>query len=114
MAPTMKEQMLLVERLKAQNAELARRLAANGAPVRRRGRWIWTLASVALISIGALLAPAAVIANWTRIELTNTDEFVATFSPLAKDPEVQAFVIAQTTTAIKNNVDIPGLTAELF
>lgn len=114
MEPTMKEQMLLVEKLKAQNAELARRLTANGAPVHRRRRWIWTLASVALISIGALLAPAAVIANWTQIELTNTDEFVATFSPLAKDPEVQAFVIAQTTKAIKNKVDIPGLTAELF
>ena len=114
MAPTTKELMLLVEELQAQNAELARRLTADGAPLRRRRRWTWTLASVAMISIGALLAPAAVIANWTRIELTNTDEFVATFSPLAKDPEVQAFVIEQTTTAINNKVDIPGLTAELF
>ena len=114
MAPTTKELMLLVEELQAQNAELARRLTADGAPLRRRRRWTWTLASVAMISIGALLAPAAVIANWTRIELTNTDEFVATFTPLAKDQEVQAFVIEQTTKAINSKVDIPGLTAEVF
>src|SRR5262245_7751817 len=47
---------------------------------RGRGR---TAAAIVLVVIGLLLAPVAVIAGWARLELVDTDRFVATFAPMA-------------------------------
>jgi hypothetical protein len=67
-----------------------------------------------LIVIGALLAPVATVASWARVQLTDTDSFVAAYAPLARDAAVQAFVADQTVDVIQQNVDIPGLTSELI
>jgi hypothetical protein len=67
-----------------------------------------------LVVIGLILAPVAVIAGWARLELVDTDRFVATFAPMAEDPDVQAFIADQVTVAIEEQVDIPALTADLF
>ena len=83
-------------------------------PARRsrgRGR---TAAAIVLVVVGLLLAPVAVIAGWARLELVDTDRFVATFAPMAEDPDVQAFIADQVTAAIEEQVDIPALTADLF
>lgn len=79
-----------------------------------RRRWGRTAAAVVLVVIGLLLAPVAVISAWARLELVDTDRFVATFGPLADDPAVQAYIGDQVTAAIEEQVDIPGLTADLF
>ena len=78
---------------------------------RGRGR---TAAAIVLVVIGLILAPVAVIAGWARLELVDTDRFVATFAPMAEDPDVQAFIADQVTVAIEEQVDIPALTADLF
>ena len=78
---------------------------------RGRGR---TAAAIVLIVVGLILAPVAVIAGWARLELVDTDRFVATFAPLAEDPDVQAYIADQVTVAIEEQVDIPALTADLF
>ncbi|HEU0182704.1 MAG TPA: hypothetical protein VFR16_10990 [Agromyces mariniharenae] len=78
---------------------------------RGRGR---TAAAIVLVVIGLILAPVAVIAGWARLELVDTDRFVATFAPMAEDPDVQAYIADQVTAAIEEQVDIPGLTADLF
>lgn len=86
--------------------------SVEGKPARRR--WGRTTAAVVLVVIGLLLAPVAVISAWARLQLVDTDRFVSTFAPLAEDPAVQAYIGDQVTVAIEEQVDIPGLTADLF
>ncbi|BDZ55595.1 hypothetical protein GCM10025870_26680 [Agromyces marinus] len=86
----------------------------GAAPARpKRRRWRTVVASL-LVILGLLLAPVAVVSAWARAELVDTDRFVATFGPLAEDPDVQAFVADQVTTVIEEQVDIPQLTSDVF
>lgn len=113
-----------VAALEAENAALKSRLDENATeplpglsdapePKHVRG-WGWTLLAVALIVIGAILAPVAVVASWAKIQLTDTDAFVATYAPLAKDPGVQQYVTDEAVTVIQDNVDIPQLTSQVI
>lgn len=112
----------LVARLQRENAALR----AGGAPdadaappgtphtaPHRRSR-AWSVLSAVLIVVGLLLAPIAVVSSWAKVQLSSADQFVATFAPLADDPAVQDYISAQLVTAIEENVDIPGITADLF
>ncbi|MGD8169924.1 hypothetical protein ACEXOS_022145 [Herbiconiux sp. P16] len=117
----------LVEQLQAENERLREdaRLAdtlpieteSSSEPAgrrrsgRRRGR---TVASVVLVVIGLILAPVAVAANWTQSQLANTEAFVSTFAPLAKDPAVRAFVIDEVMTAVEEQVDFEKTTSDVF
>jgi hypothetical protein len=87
--------------------------AASAPPreKRHRGR---TVAAVMLVIVGLLLAPVAVISAWARLQLVDTDRFVATFAPIGEDPDVQAFIGDQVSTAIEEQVDIPQLTSDVF
>lgn len=113
-----------VAALEAENAALRGRLdddstlplpgsPARGLPKHKRG-WGWTLLAVVLIVIGAILAPVAVVASWAKVQLTDTDAFVATYAPLAKDPGVQAYVTDQAVTVIQEHIDIPQLTSQVI
>ena len=82
-------------------------------PRERRGRGR-TVAAVVLVVVALLLAPVAVITAWARLQLVDTDQFVATFAPLAEDPAVQVYIGDQVTAAIEEQVDIPALTSDLF
>jgi len=88
--------------------------AASVAPRLERRRWGRTAAAIVLVVVGLLLAPVAVISAWARLELVDTDRFVATFAPLAEQPAVQRYIADQTTAAIEAQVDIPGLTKDVF
>jgi hypothetical protein len=116
-----------IAELEAENAALRADTGANGgggpgstdvvAPVavpRERRRWGRTAAAIVLVVVGLLLAPVAVISAWARLELVDTERFVATFAPLAEEPAVQDYISAQTTAAIEEQVDIPGLTKDVF
>jgi hypothetical protein len=70
--------------------------------------------SAALIAIGIIFAPIAVVAHWTQAELTSTDEFVHTFAPLINEADVQAFIADRASAALIAAVDIQGRTDELF
>ncbi len=72
------------------------------------------MAAVVLVVVALLLAPVAVISAWARIQLVDTDQFVATFAPLAEEPAVQSYIGDQVTAAIEEQVDIPTLTSDLF
>src|ERR687897_1930966 len=88
--------------------------AASVAPLRERRRWGRTAAAIVLVVVGLLLAPVAVISAWARLELVDTERFVATFAPLAEEPAVQDYITEQATAAIEEQVDIPGLTKDVF
>ncbi len=59
-----------------------------------------------LIVLGCLMAPLAVVSSWAKATLTDTDAFVATYAPLARNPEVQSFVVDQVAAAIDQNVNL--------
>lgn len=112
-----------IARLEGENAALREALHPESTPpdspvkgaVRIQQRaWSWTLLATVLIVIGAVLAPIATVASWGKVQLTNTESFVDTYAPLANDPSVQAFVTNQTVAVIQANVDIAGLTADVF
>ncbi|QAY73230.1 hypothetical protein ET445_07590 [Agromyces protaetiae] len=119
MATSAEELEARIAALEAENAELRAARggeAGNGdAGGTRKGRGRGRAAlAIVLITLGALLAPVAVISAWARIELVDTDRFVQTFAPLAEDPAVQDFVAAEVSDAIIEQADLPQLTADLF
>lgn len=104
-----------VEELDAENRKLkdeqTGRDAAEKKPLKARVR---TSAAIALVLIGALLAPVAVLGTWARAQLVDTDRFVQTFAPLAQKPAVQRFVVKEVTSGIEQSVDIDALVGDLF
>lgn len=119
----------LVEQLQAENEQLRTEArsadtvplpdldtgdGSAAAPLRRRRGRGRTVAAVALVVIGLLLTPVAVMGNWAKNQLADTDTFVATFAPLAHDPAVKAFVVSEVMTVIEQQVDFETTTSEVF
>ena len=106
-------------RLESENTALRtplegqRAVAAPASGRRSRGRG-WTVLAVCLIVLGCVMAPLAVVGGWAKSTLTDTDAFVATYAPLAHDPEVQAFVINQATAEINAKLNLEQLTTEVL
>lgn len=107
-----------VQRLRARVAELEGELADNngesgpGHPT-GRSRW-WALGSAVLLVLACLLAPFSVSSVWASTQLSDTDQYVETVAPLADNPEVQTALADEVTTVIFENLDIQGVTTELF
>lgn len=96
----------------SERAELDR-LRAEVTVLHRPRKPLWrNVLAVALIGLGVLLAPLAVTAVWLDSEVTDTDRYVATVAPLARDPAVQRAVTDRITTAVFDRVDIAGLTGQ--
>lgn len=108
-----------IERLSAEVARLQKQLETQPvetpppAGARRAGRGRGFLA-VLLIMLGVLLAPLAVVAAWTKTEVSDTDQFVATMAPILEDPGFQTFLVDEITTAINAEIDIEAITSDLF
>jgi len=66
-----------------------------------------------LLVVAALLATLSVVARYARDEIINTDEYVATVTPLASDPAVQNAIAARVSTAVIEKIDIPNLINQL-
>ena len=81
-------------------------------PRRRRVHGRSIVAGVLLV-VAVLLAPIAVLGTWARLQLVDTDRFVATFAPLAENPQVQSYISDQAMVAIDENVDIQGIVDDL-
>ena len=67
-----------------------------------------------LIIVAMVLTPVAIVSHWATSQVTNTERFVSTLSPLASNPEVQQVVIDEVSGVIKESVDIPKMTDSLF
>jgi hypothetical protein len=109
-------------RLEGENAALRAQLESPPPPVaptetveehRGRGRW-WTVLAVVLVVLGCLLAPLAVIGGWGKSILTDTDAFVATYAPLARDPAVQSYIVDQASTSINASLNVEQLTSDVI
>jgi anti-sigma factor RsiW len=78
---------------------------------RRRGRWRAPVAAT-LIVLGCILAPISVLGIWTANQVSNTDRYVATVSPLIQDPAIQHAATDKITTAIMAQIDVPALASQ--
>jgi hypothetical protein len=85
------------------------RSAAVGHGARQRWR---TMVAALLIVLACVLAPLSVVAIWTRNQVTNTDRYVQTVSPLARDPAIQNAIADQITAQVFTYIDIEGLTTQ--
>ena len=83
---------------------MLRQQAGTAVPPKRgRGR---TIASWVLIVLACLLAVLSVVVVYARNELLNTDTFVATVAPLAKDHAVQQTVATKVSESLVARSDI--------
>jgi len=109
-----------LERLRAEVATLRAQVQrGDTAPVgpvaagRRAARQRWrTIVAVVLITIACVLAPLSVVAVWTKNQVTNTDRYVATVTPLASNPDIQNAIADQITNQVFTYIDVKGLTTQ--
>jgi hypothetical protein len=108
-----------LERLRAEVAALRSQVQGDAtgevrpAAVGRLARQRWrTIVASLLIVVACVLAPLSVVAVWTRNQVTNTDRYVATVSPLASDPAIQDAIADQITAQVFAYLDIQGLTTQ--
>ena len=97
--------------LAAENARLEAKLEADNSRGRFRGR---SLLAVALIVLGSVLGPVAIATSWSRVVLSDTDAFVATYAPLAKDRQVREFLTSEISGAIEERLDVEDLVGQVF
>src|SRR5918997_4515593 len=90
-----------LDRLRADNAALRRRLAWRGTARRA--------SVVSLLLLGCGLAVLSVLAIWLRVTLLDTDRYVDTVAPIAAQPSVQRAVADRLDTAITTRIDFEGL-----
>ena len=86
-----------------------RRPAPDGsAPSTGHRGWRWT-AAIVLLTLGILLIPVAAVAVWARNAVFNTDRYVETVAPLARNPVVQDAIAARITAEVFRAVDLDEL-----
>jgi hypothetical protein len=103
-APLSADERLELERLRRENESLR----STGKAPRRRLRWR-SVVSAVLIVLGCVLAPVAGLAVWSNNQVSDTDRFVRSVSPLIEDPDVQARITDKVTATIFQYVDVQGL-----
>jgi hypothetical protein len=114
--PVAGEEQSELERLRAEVSALrsqleSRRAGRDRVPVTGRQRWRTVVATL-LIVVGCVLAPLSVVAVWARNQVTNTDRYVATVAPLARDPAIQQAITDQITTQVFTYIDVQGLATQ--
>jgi hypothetical protein len=103
-----------LERLRARAAELEAQVKAadegRTEPQIREPRRRWrTIVATGLIVVACLLAPLSVVSVWASQQISDTDRYVETVSPLAENADVQAAVTDEITNQIFTYIDIDAL-----
>jgi hypothetical protein len=75
--------------------------AAPGKPK----RW-QKIVSIVLLVLGFILVPLSAVAIWSHNQITNTDRYVDTVSPLAGNKDIQQAVATRAVDALFANVDV--------
>src|SRR5436189_2442512 len=115
----MTESQTEIARLKAEVARLESELSQTrlepvtdtGPTVERHGWWRPLVATVALVLVG-LLAPLAVVATWAHDQISDTDRYVQSITPLASNPAVQKAIADRVTTELFDRLDVKAVTQD--
>ncbi|GAB3993988.1 hypothetical protein GCM10029992_07140 [Glycomyces albus] len=94
-----------LERLRAQAAA-----ARRGGRGRRAVRWV---AAALLIVLAALTAIAGVVGVYAKAELLDTERYVATVAPLARDDDVTEAVADRLTEELMTALDVAGISQRI-
>lgn len=82
----------------------------RGRPEGRRHRPSWrTPVSILLIVLGCVLAPISVLGIWTANQVSDTNRYVATVTPLVDNPAIQHALTDKITTRIFTEINVPAL-----
>jgi hypothetical protein len=73
--------------------------ATSDAGEARPPRWRRALVAI-LVILGCVLAPLSVLSVWMKTTLLNTDNYVATVAPLAKNSDVQSAIADRVTNTL--------------
>ncbi|WP_436788696.1 hypothetical protein [Yinghuangia sp. YIM S10712] len=76
-------------------------------------RGVRTAGSIVLVFVACLVSIAAVVAVWADEQVEDTDRYIATVGPLARDPAVQRAVSDRVTSAITERIDMQSVTDAL-
>lgn len=69
--------------------------------------------SAVLITLTCILVPVSLLTVWVHDIVLDTDRYVATVAPLARDPAVQDAAVDRITHAVDVRVDGPAVTSDL-
>jgi hypothetical protein len=75
------------------------------------GRWRSVTSAIA-ITLACVLAPLSVVAVWANNQVSDTNRYVETVAPLAKDPAVQKAVADRVTQEVLAYVNLDSLTSD--
>ena len=78
----------------------------------RGGGWWRGPVVVVCLVLSAVLAPLALVATWAHDEVSDTDRYLETVAPLAKDPAVQSAVSDRITEELLTRLDVRAVTDE--
>ncbi|MGW0537030.1 hypothetical protein [Streptomyces sp. NPDC003032] len=72
--------------------------------------------SAVLLVLACLLVPLGALSTWSRYEIGDPDNYVATMAPLASDPAVRSAVVDAVTDTVMEEIDVGPLqgTVETF
>ena len=82
----------------------------DGGALAHGARWV---GAIVLLLVSALLFLTSVVAVYARSELLNTDRYVETVAPLARDPAIQDAITNRLSDAVIQKLDLAGLTQQV-
>lgn len=103
---------LEVARLRA-SQEASQQASQQAPPAGERRGWWRPVVSGVLILLAAVVAPLSVLATWSNGQIQDTDRYLATVAPLAKDPDVQKAVAARIEEVIFSYLDVDAAVDEV-
>ncbi len=101
----------LTEDERSELLRLRREHEASGTRRRSRFRWRSFLAVLLIVS-GCVLAPLAGLSVWVDNQVSDSDRFVRTMSPLVDDPDIQNGLTDRLTATVFEYVDVQGIADE--
>ncbi|WP_068278987.1 hypothetical protein [Aldersonia kunmingensis] len=112
-APLSADERAELELLRKRVADLEGAEAPSApASERHRGNTLRWIAAGVLIVLVAVLVVGGVAARFARSQILDTDRYVETVAPLAKDPAIQADITNQITQQIFTRLDIEAATKD--
>lgn len=99
-------------RARVSELESAQKAGAGAADTGRPRHRLKSFFAAVCIALAWILAPLSIIAAWTSGIVGDTDRYVHTVSPLARNPDIQAAVANRVSNVVAQNLDLGSLVQE--